>query len=330
MAGPARAPCTYDEVDTATFDASERFAMWRETGRLPMTAEPTDADSRRRFRIRLRRLSGVAGRFTDLTATPLRLGRENSHYARDGLDMVSLTLMLGPHARHQFEGGGKLKVVQPGQILVKDFTQPATALWHISSRSLNLHLPRITVENTVGDKVKHLHGAVLSRERLSPMLETQLLMLANMAPRLKNAVRAAALDATVELAASVLRCELGARIEDEANNTGLFVAAQMLIRRHLTSHHLNPELIARQLRCSRAHLYRVFAAQGETVANYVRELRLQRAYDLLAHDNAGKEQIGDIAYRCGFEDPVHFARLFRQRFGVTPSKLRSSGRPSEC
>jgi AraC family transcriptional regulator, positive regulator of tynA and feaB len=143
------------------------------------------------------------------------------------------------------------------------------------------------------------------------MLQTQLLSLANMAPRLENTVRAAALETTVELAESVLRCELGARIEDEVNNTGLFVAAQTLIRRHLTSHHLNPELIARQLHCSRAHLYRVFAAQGETVANYVRELRLQGAFDLLARNDASKKQIGDIAYRCGFEDPVHFTRLFR-------------------
>jgi transcriptional regulator GlxA family with amidase domain len=59
------------------------------------------------------------------------------------------------------------------------------------------------------------------------------------------------------------------------------------------------------------------------VASYVRELRLQRAYDSLTHDNPSKEQIGGIAYRCGFEDPVHFTRLFRQRFGVTPRELRS-------
>jgi AraC-like DNA-binding protein len=328
VTGPARAPCTYDEVDTAALGASERFALWRDTGRLPMTAEPVDADSRRRFHIRLRSVSGVSGRFTDLTATPLNLRRENSHYAQDGLDMVSLTLMLGPHARHQFGGGGKLTVVQPGQILIKDFTQAATACWHISSRSVNLHLPRITVEDAIGDKVKHLHGVVLSREGLSPMLQAQLLTLANIAPRLKNAARAAALDATVELAASVLRCELGAPIEDEENNAGLFAAAQMLIRRHLTSRDLTPELIAGQLRCSRAHLYRLFAAHGETVAKYVRELRLQCAYELLARDNIRKEQIGDIAYRCGFEDPVHFTRLFRQRFGLTPSELRSSGSAS--
>jgi hypothetical protein len=38
--------------------AAERFALWRETGRLPMAAEPVHDDGRRQFRIRVRRLSG--------------------------------------------------------------------------------------------------------------------------------------------------------------------------------------------------------------------------------------------------------------------------------
>jgi len=146
MPGPARLPYTLDEIDTETLAAAERFALWRESGRLPMTPEPPDPESRRRFHIRLRKLSGASGRFADLTATPMKLSRETSHYARDGLDMMSFTLMLGPQVRHQFGDGRAPMVVQPGQILIKDFTRPATAWWQISSRSLNLHVPRLTVE----------------------------------------------------------------------------------------------------------------------------------------------------------------------------------------
>jgi hypothetical protein len=79
------------------------------------------------------------------------------------------------------------------------------------------------------------------------MLETQLLALGDIAPRLKSPERAAALDATVELAVSVLRCELGAQLEDDTNYAGLFAAAQVFINRHLASHELSPELIARLL-----------------------------------------------------------------------------------
>ena len=185
MSRPTRALCTYDEFDSddefvsEAVCASERFAKWRETGRLPMTAEPPDADSRRRFHISLRKLSGVSGRFADLTATAMKLTRDISHYRRDGLDMISFTLMLGPHARHQFGNDERPMVVEPGQILIKDFTRPATAWWRTSSRSLNLHLPRLTVEAAIGDKVKRLHGTVLSRDGLASMLQAQLLNLAH-------------------------------------------------------------------------------------------------------------------------------------------------------
>ena len=127
MPGQTRAIYTYDEVDSEALPLAERFALWRETGRLPMTAEPADDDGRRRFRIHVRRLSGPSGRFIDLTASPMKLTREKRHYARDRLDMLSLTLLLKPDVQHQFGGALSSAVVRPGQILVKDFTQSATA-----------------------------------------------------------------------------------------------------------------------------------------------------------------------------------------------------------
>jgi len=322
--GSACPPPIYQEIDSGASPPAERFAVWRETGLLPMAAEPFDDDGRRRFHIRVRRLSGPSGRFIDLTATPMQLSRTKDHPSRDGLDMVSLTLMLGIDLQCGFGAAGQSTVLRPGQISIKDFTQPATASWTTSRhRGLNLHLPRITVEAAIGDKVPRLHGAVLCPGGLSVMLQKQLVGLAKIVPRLNLTKRAAALDATVELAVSVLRCELGARIEDEANNAGLFAAAKVFIERHLTSPRLSPELIAQQLGCSRAHLYRLFAGQGETVASYIRELRLQRARDLLIGSPQGNPRIGDVGYRCGFNDPVHFSRLFRQRFGFTPSALKA-------
>ncbi|MEK7414798.1 MAG: helix-turn-helix domain-containing protein [Planctomycetota bacterium] len=32
-----------------------------------------------------------------------------------------------------------------------------------------------------------------------------------------------------------------------------------------------------------------------------------------------------IAKRCGFDDPGHFARLFRREFAVAPSEFRNQG-----
>ena len=68
-----RVPCTYEEIDSETLPAADRLTLWRETGNLPMVAEPTDDDGRRRFRIRVRKLSGCSGRFSDVVGSPMKL-----------------------------------------------------------------------------------------------------------------------------------------------------------------------------------------------------------------------------------------------------------------
>jgi len=330
MLGFTSSLCTFEELDSQAMPAPLRFAQWRETGLLPMIAEPADDEGRERFRIRVNKLAGSAGRFIDVTATAMQLRRTATDYGRDRLDMISLTLYLGTPIECRFGSPGLSGVVRPGQIGVKDFARSAVHLWQARPhRGLNLHLPRLGVEAALGDKAERLHGRVLSPVGLAPMLRSQLVAVARMAPRTSDTVRAAALDAAVDLAMSVLRCELGARLEDEANEDGLYAAAKLFISRHLGAQ-LNPGLIAQHLHCSRAHLYRVFAKHGETVAGHVREHRLRRAYSLLiARDGNAPSAVGDIAFRCGFEDPVHFSRLFRRHFGLTPRALKAGSRTSE-
>ena len=52
--------------------------------------------------------------------------------------------------------------------------------------------------------------------------------------------------------------------------------------------------------------------------------RLDRASNLLTDPRAAGLSLGEIAFRCGFLDPGYFARLFRKRFSVTPSRWRQS------
>jgi AraC-like DNA-binding protein len=106
---------------------------------------------------------------------------------------------------------------------------------------------------------------------------------------------------------------------------GMLIAAQAFIRRHFGSTELTPHNIARRLGCSRAHLYRVFARRGLTIAGYLREIRLQNCRAALTAARP-REPVADIAFRCGFTNLVYFARLFRERFGLRLRELRARGR----
>ena len=64
-------------------------------------------------------------------------------------------------------------------------------------------------------------------------------------------------------------------------------------------------------------------ATGATPLAYLQKIRMESAKDLLQTTNL---TIGDIIYKVGYQDPVHFASLFKKHHGVTPSQYRTTVR----
>ncbi len=75
------------------------------------------------------------------------------------------------------------------------------------------------------------------------------------------------------------------------------------------------------------HFHRVFRGMvGETVAEHVRRLRLERAARHLIYT---RRSVTDLAFDAGYETMESFIRAFRKRFGYAPScyrQIRSAGR----
>lgn len=68
------------------------------------------------------------------------------------------------------------------------------------------------------------------------------------------------------------------------------------------------------------HFHRVFQAMiGETPADFIKRLRLERSLHLMAH---GKQKsLTAVALDCGFSCSSDFTRSFKKRYGVAPSKF---------
>lgn len=76
--------------------------------------------------------------------------------------------------------------------------------------------------------------------------------------------------------------------------------------------------LAGAARLSPFHFHRVFQALvGETPADFVKRLRLEKALGLMAR--AKPPSLTQVALACGFGSSSDFTRSFRQRFGVPPS-----------
>ncbi len=69
------------------------------------------------------------------------------------------------------------------------------------------------------------------------------------------------------------------------------------------------------------HFHRIFTfIVGETSADFVSRIRLEKAAQLLRDDT--KSTVGDIAFRCGFVNISSFSRVFRSYFGMTTREFR--------
>ncbi len=75
---------------------------------------------------------------------------------------------------------------------------------------------------------------------------------------------------------------------------------------------------------SRFHFHRIFSSLvGETLGDYIRRIRLQRAATLLVVHP--RDSITTVSMDCGYSSPSVFAKAFREKFGVSASQWREGG-----
>jgi AraC family transcriptional regulator len=83
---------------------------------------------------------------------------------------------------------------------------------------------------------------------------------------------------------------------------------------------LRLEDVARAACFSSFHFHRIFRAlMGETLASFVKRVRLERAVYLLSHREGAS--LTEIALACGFSSSSDFSRSFRGYYGVPPRKF---------
>lgn len=109
--------------------------------------------------------------------------------------------------------------------------------------------------------------------------------------------------------------------------TGARTARRMEVLRYIDEQLADPELsagaVADALGMSRRYMHMLFDAEAETVGGYILRRRLEACARQLADPLLQRRSITEIAFSWGFNHPVHFARVFRRRFDLSPSDFRA-------
>ncbi|MBR0838917.1 helix-turn-helix domain-containing protein [Bradyrhizobium liaoningense] len=96
--------------------------------------------------------------------------------------------------------------------------------------------------------------------------------------------------------------------------------ARQFIEAGLTDPDLGPDHVGDAIGMSRRSLYRMFDLLGKTPMEYIYEVRLAEAARQLRGKLTDRPSVTAIAHAVGFVDSSHFSRMFRARYGVSPSQ----------
>ena len=137
-------------------------------------------------------------------------------------------------------------------------------------------------------------------------------------PQLEPAGATAAANVALELLRAAV--EPGLSTGKAAERSALRSDIRRYIRAHLQDADLGPTTIANAFAMSVRALHALFEDGDASVAVLVRNERLQRCLEDLQLPTGGS--VTDIAFRWGFCDAAHFSRVFKRKFGQTPSEVR--------
>jgi AraC-like DNA-binding protein len=251
-----------------------------------------------------------------IQSSPLSVNRTRSLIRRDGLEHLVMHLTTAPFVA---ETPGRSAEVQVDAVTFNDMSQPLRRSLAGENGSVVVSLARELVEEAMGS-ADGLHGLQLTGGH-NTLLASHMRTLAAWAPMAEEADAPGVARATALMMAAAIRPSrqsLGAA--REGMELARLAQARKYINQHLADGALTPDIVAQALRISRTTLFALFKPIGG-VSQYIRERRLARAYQALLV-NATLANVSQVAMSCGFTSVPHFARAFKEAYGVTPGEVQ--------
>jgi AraC-like DNA-binding protein len=306
---------------TASYRPHERLAVWREVyGRTvariniaPLAAEGF-------------RASATVARSSALGVIHASTSANHGATSRELIVNDDVSFVVGVTSRWTASQLGRSADLRPGDgVLMSNGDLGAITLSN-DCRYAAFSVPRSAIEPLVPDI-----GAAFARR--VPASNPALRML----PRYLELARSEHVVSTPELAAAytthlcdVLALAVGATRDTAALATSRGASAARLqamkddIAKALNRPDLSVHWIAAQHKVSVRYVQKLFEESGCTFTRFLMEQRLTAAYAACAAPS--NVAINTIAYDHGFSDLSYFNRMFRRRYGCTPSDIRNAAR----
>ncbi|CAN5582666.1 helix-turn-helix domain-containing protein [soil metagenome] len=221
---------------------------------------------------------------------------------------------------------GREALLRPGELVLWDTTAPYTLF---DPDGIRHHFFRLPIDRLAlpHDLITQLCAVTLSPQH--PVADLTSTYFRRLAQRLDafGAPEAEAVGApSIELVRALITTHLDAtELGKDAMHATLQLRIMEYLRAHLHEPDLNAAQVAAEHHISVRQLYKVLAAAGVTLGDWIRTERLSGSQRDLADPALRTKSIASIARHWGFTDPSSFARMFRTAYGISPRRWRDLG-----
>jgi AraC-like DNA-binding protein len=260
-----------------------------------------------------------------ISTTPVDSVR-SPNLVRDGDDSL-LVMLLGSGGAHQTQCEHDQRL-EPGDIIVCDCGYPGEVNVIADTRLWSLKIPRARITSLL-PRAGQFAGAKLNKDSVARRLLFGYLG-GSLGIDLSGGERATRLrgEHIIDLVALALGAEGEAREFVEQRGVGAVRRVAILrdIENSIADPNLNTAMIASRHGIAPRYVRLLLEETGRSFSRHVLEKRLERAAALLRAPQHYGRKVATVAFECGFSDLSYFNRVFRRRYGETPTDMRESGR----
>jgi AraC-like DNA-binding protein len=300
---------------TDAYAPHERVAAWREAYGETIAKLEFEPVSEGPFAVEatLRALPGVA--IATMSTQGLRFTKPRNLIDSD--DLILVTMESGVYSGSQLGRDVKLEV---GDAVVRLNAEVTTG--EIMGRPSIIRVPTKAIAPMVGDISAGIHRRIPADNDALRLLRPYVRAMQDSAttPELQHLAASHVHDLFALL--------LGATRDgaDVARRGGAKAARLKAIKDDIesdTGQDISIGTIAARHRVTPRYVQLLFEGDGTTFTEYVHGVRLAHAHRMLTNPRYSDQKISAIAFDVGFGDLSYFIRVFRRRYGATPSDVRA-------
>lgn len=320
----ARPKLAVDVWDTQYFPERQSFAAFRDGlcgAFMPWSIELPESD--RQFLARLETISFAEGSVGRARMNPVTAYRTAVNLADSEADCVYGNFVLSGEL--EIEQRGRVQTARQGDLVLYDSSE-LTVLKErhdVQYEDVPLRILKSAFK-TIDNPSDYFSNVLLPQSALMRPLATCLSHIGNNMLALSKEEIAGLFEASIAL----LPVAVANLTADEKAKSALPNANYLLreildyVRHHISDMQLSPQTVAASFNVSVRYVHKLFATNGTTFNAYVTSRRLDHIRTDLLSPTCYKQPISSLAYRWGFNDLSTFNRIFKSRFGVTPSQFR--------